>query len=745
MNLVCRLAKGVLAVVCVLSVPAAAQAEDDVHPVMSRQAYAAAAGIPAMLTVSKEAHHDVLPSLRNAAVPPQGYVARTHFEGMIPLPPDSLNQVDAAIQSLTAAPTRVAPSPLRTMEGVGNGFSGPQGTFSIQYAPSDSDGAVGWTQYVSLVNTGLAVFDKITGNVIYGPVPTNTLWSGFGDGCETNNDGDGVVIYDRAANRWVISQFSVDTTPYLQCVAVSQTSDATGAWNRYSFNYGSTNLPDYPKMGAWPDAYYETFNVFADGVTFSGGNLCAYDRSSMLAGNAATQQCFQLSTAYGGVLPSDLDGATQPPTGAPNYLINFDTNSLNLWKFHVDWATPANSSLTGPTNILVATFSPACNGNTCITQPGTFNQLDSLADRMMFRLAYRNYGNHESLVASHSVSVGTGRKAYSGVRWYEIRSPDSTPVVYQQSTFAPDTTSRWMSSIAMDRAGDIALGYSASSKTTNVYPSVRYTGRRVNDALDTMETEVTLFAGTGAQTGGLDRWGDYSAMSVDPVDDCTFWYTNEYIASNGSYNWQTRIGSFKFPDCVPASLTYLWTYTTDGNGTISGVTPQTIAPSGDGTPVSAAPNTGYHFVQWSDGLTTATRTDTDVQASTNVTARFAANVLVFTVQPAQPSAQLNHGDALGTIAVTEQDGSGNLIADNATVDFSIATVCGMLDLGSAVMINGVATLNSTQRFYAQHSGYKIKASVTIPNPTPIQTATSSAFDVLVTDMIFSDGFDGCRP
>lgn len=302
-----------VAVLCTMFRATPAHAEDQDRPaVMSQQAYDTAAGIPPVFTVTPEEHHDTLPSLLNAVIPPGGYGKRTHFEGMIPLPPGSLNQPDGAVQSM-ASPTRTTPTPSSNFDGVGSGFTGPQGTFSVSSAPPDTDGAVGATQYVSLVNTGFAVFNKTTGAVIYGPVATNTLWSGFGGGCESNNDGDGVVIYDRAANRWVISQFSVSTTPYLQCVAVSQTSDATGAWNRYSFNYGSSNFPDYPKMGAWPDAYYETFNVFAGGTTFSGANLCAYDRTNMLAGNTATQQCFQLSNAYGGVLPSDLDGSTPPP------------------------------------------------------------------------------------------------------------------------------------------------------------------------------------------------------------------------------------------------------------------------------------------------------------------------------------------------------------------------------------------------------------------------------------------------
>jgi hypothetical protein len=498
--------------------------------------------------VSAAIQHDSLPSLRLAPPQADGYKRwHEHDEHRLPLPYVPPNQVDGALQD-SARRSPSAPTFQSGIDGVGQGFTGPNGTFSVDSAPPDTVGAVGDTQYVQVVNTGLAVFDKATKTVVYGPVPTNTLWSGFGGQCENDNDGDAVVVYDKAANRWIISQFAVGTTPYLQCVAVSHTSDATGAWYRYAFSYGSV-FPDYPKMGVWPDAYYETFNMF-NGNSFSGSRLCAYDRASMLTGAAATQQCFQLSSSFGGVLPSDLDGSTPPPAGSPNYHVNFDTNSLNLWSFHVDWANTANTTLTGPTNLAVASFTVPCGVNSCdeVIQPGTQQQLDTLGDRLMHRLAYRNFGDHEALVVNHSVTVGTNHKnPYTGVRWYEIRSPGATPVVYQQSTFAPDTNFRWMGSIAMDANGNMALGYSVSSGTVD--PAIRYTGRLSGDALNTMQAEATIIAGGGSQTAGLDRWGDYSAMTIDPVDDCTFWYTNEYLKTDGTFNWSTRIGSLKFAGC----------------------------------------------------------------------------------------------------------------------------------------------------------------------------------------------------
>ena len=337
-------------------------------------------------------------------------------------------------------------------------------------------------------------------------------------------------------------------------MAVSTTSDATGTYNRYAFDYGSTQFPDYPKLGVWPDAYYITFNMFTS--TFVGPKICAYNRAAILAGTAATQQCVQLSSSYGALLPGDLDGTTAPPAGAPNPVLSLGSNSLNLWGFHVDWANTANTTLTGPVNLPVASFSRACNGSNCVPQPSTSQKLDSLGDRLMYRLAYRNFGDHESLVVNHSVSVGGTllKSGVSSVRWYELRNATgftlagATPVVYQQGTLGTaDGIHRWMGSIAMDRSGDIAVGYSASSGS--LYPSIRYTGRTPTDSLGTMATENIIQAGSGSQLQNLSRWGDYSAMTVDPVDDCTFWFTSEYLKTSGTWNWSTRIASFRFPGC----------------------------------------------------------------------------------------------------------------------------------------------------------------------------------------------------
>ena len=490
--------------------------------------------------------HDVSPPLYSMVASSRG--AETRREKPLRLIPQNLlvtNGPDTAVQTLPGP--NVATTAGLSFPGVGNGDYG----FAPNAAPPDPSGAVGATQYVQWVNESFAVFNKSTGAIAAGfPKTGNTLWSGFGGGCETNNDGDPIVQYDKAANRWVMTQFSVTTLPYLQCVAVSTTSDATGTYNRYAFSYGTTQFNDYPKLGVWPDAYYISFNIFNNGTTFAGSKVCAYDRASMLSGTAATQQCFQLSNSYGGLLPSDLDGTIAPPPGSPNFFLNFGSNSLRLWKFHVDWITPASSTLTGPATIATAAFTPACSGGgTCIPQPGTSQKLDSLADRLMYRLAYRRFTDgHEALVVNHSVQVSGSRKSQvTGIRWYELRNPSGTPSIFQQGTFSPDTTNRWMGSIAMDKVGDIAVGYSASSGS--VYPSIRYTGRVPTDALGILQAETPIFNGTGSQLSNLSRWGDYSAMTVDPVDDCTFWYTTEFLKASGTFNWSTHIASFKFPGC----------------------------------------------------------------------------------------------------------------------------------------------------------------------------------------------------
>ena len=520
------------------------------------------------------------------------------------------------------------PSTSTNFEGLGNGFVGPSGTLTVTSAPSDSNGAVGPNQYFEIVNTSIAVFNK-SGVAIYGPVATNTLFTGFGGLFQTDNQGDGTVVYDQLADRWVVTQFALaGAPPYLICVAVSTTGDPTGTYYRYSFQY--TNFPDYPKLGVWPDGYYVTVNQFdSTGTTFLGPMVAALDRTRMLSGLSATQQTMPLSPSYGSLLPATLDGRTAPPAGSPEYVMALASSALDLWKFHVDWSNTANTTLTGPTALPVASYSEACAGSTgltCIPQTGTTVQLDSLGDRLMYRLAYRNFGDHESLVTNHSVTAGSS----TGVRWYEVRSPGSTPTLYQQGTYAPDSNFRWMGSVAMDASGDLAAGFSVSS--SSLHPEIHYAGRLIGDPLGQLpQGEGTIINGAGSQTTSqgkaLTRWGDYSSMALDPTDDCTFWYTNQYLTSNGAFNWHTRVGAFKFPSCVtpdfsisvsPSSQSVVqgsstsYTVTISPSSTFNGA----VQLSGSGLPAGAGATFSPNPATSTSTMTVTTSASTPTSTST---------------------------------------------------------------------------------------------------------------------------------
>ena len=480
----------------------------------------------------------------------------------IPLSPGLLTPLlspDAVMQA--SAPIRTMPVALQNFLGQGTTLEGctfpsPPAGCTTTGDPADTNGAVGPNHFVQTVNGGIGIWNKAGGQVL-APRKNNLIWTGYpttdGNGCAANNNGDPVVVYDQIADRWMITQFDIHNfinktgaTNY-QCVAVSKTADPTGAYWLYDFPYNGLN--DYGKFGLWPDAYYATFNLFnSAGTAFVGSDLCAYDRVSMLAGATATQQCFQQSAAIGGVLPVSMDGKVLPPRGEPAYFATFDTNVVDVWKMHVDFAVPANSTLTGPSVLPVAPFTitcPATARQACIPQPGTAQQVSALSDRFMFRLAYRNFGTHESLTVNHAVQAG----ATSGIRWYEIRTPGGTPTIFQQGTYAPaDTNWRWLGSIAMDQAEDFAMGFSVSNATT-LKPSIAWTGRLNSDAVNTMgQGESIIDVGAGVETGA-NRWGDYANMTVDPVDDCTFWYTSQLFNTTGTFTWDTNIASVKFPSC----------------------------------------------------------------------------------------------------------------------------------------------------------------------------------------------------
>ena len=430
--------------------------------------------------------------------------------------------------------------------------------------PADTTGDVGPNHYVQWVNKSFEIFDK-TGASLFGPISGNLLWTNLGAPCGTYNDGDVQVLYDSLADRWVMGQF-IYQSGFGECLAVSTTADPTGSYNLYFFRFSNTIFYDYPKLGLWPDGYYLTSNLFTGtSGPLLGASVIAFKRSDLLAGQTTVYQEFQThTTSYGTLLPANLNGSTTPPAGEPMFIAEIGDTALHLWKLHIDWTDPLLSSFTGPVSLPVASFNPLCavKGRNCIPQPGITVGLDGVGDRLMQRLQYRNFGTYEALVVNHSVNAASSGQT-AGVRWYEIRDPNGTPTIYQQGTWAPDESNRWMGSIAMDQDGNIALGYSISSDT--LYPGIRYTGRMVTDALGVMtEGESVLVDGSGSQTGLGYRWGDYSNMVLDPSDNCTFWYTTEYMATTGEAPWVTRIGSFKFPSCgtqpIPTSTPFfsLW-------------------------------------------------------------------------------------------------------------------------------------------------------------------------------------------
>lgn len=504
-------------------------------------------------TVNRNAKHDVSPPFWRMAI---GASSRTGGNDTQANPARAtrppLNNPNADPVAAPFAGPLTGVTPILNFDG--QSAQDNRNLFGFAFVPPDTNGAVGATQFVQMVNVTLAVYDKSTGGLQFGPVAIHTLWSGFGGLCEFGGNtplfadgGDPVVLYDHLANRWLVTQLQFDSTftHTAQCLAVSTSSDATGAYNRYEFDYG-VNFPDYPKFGVWPDAYYNTINVFP-GNKLAGAQACAFDRNAMLAGAPASSICFQQPPTVSSLLPSDLDGSTLPPAGSPNNFVGLaDSTHLNFFRFHVDFSNPANSTFSGPTLIPVAPFNEICaraNTTSCIAEPPSGEKVDALADRVMFRLAYRNFGDHESLVVNHTIEGG----ALGGVRWYEIRNP-SAPFIFQQATLVDPNLNYWLGSIAMDKTGDIALGFSVSSH--GFLPSIYVAGRAPGDPARAMSGPLVLINGSGLQkNNSFNRWGDYSSMSIDPADDCTFWYTNEYYATTGIINWATRVGSFKFNAC----------------------------------------------------------------------------------------------------------------------------------------------------------------------------------------------------
>jgi hypothetical protein len=440
-----------------------------------------------------------------------------------------------------------------SFDGVGVGFTGPQGA-AIGRNPSDNSLAVGPNQVVQIVNSRMAVFDK-HGKVLYGAVPTNTLFKGFGGVCEQRNNGDAVVRYDQLAGRWlyVMPIFTKiverPETPYSMCYAVSQGADPLGPYYRYEFR--RKLFPDYPRPAIWPDGYYVPTSTGDEVIQ---KHVCIAERAKMLIGGNATEQCIVID-GVNFLNNADIDGPGLPPAGAPNIMMAaggtqlkkvLEDDGIYFWKVHVDWENPAKTNAAGPTKLPVAPYHYLCDGQltNCVPQPGTERRLDAQGDKIMQRLVYRNIGGRQSLVVQHSVNTAAGG---GGVRWYEFRlDKKGDPALYQQGTYAPDGLYRWMASAGMDRQGNIAVAYSFGG--TPNFAGQRFAARRASDPRGELTFHESVLAeGEGAQTNTL-RWEDYTTTAMDPSDDCTFWYVGDYVKKDAT-SYSTRIGAFRVPGC----------------------------------------------------------------------------------------------------------------------------------------------------------------------------------------------------
>ena len=437
---------------------------------------------------------------------------------------------------------------------------------------------MGPNHYVEMINLVFGVYSK-TGTLLLGPVDTGTLWSGFAISDCTDPSGDPIVLHDQTADRWILSQFTTAGPTYYNCVAISTTPDPTGSYYRYAFSTG-LNFPDYPKYGVYGDSYILTTREFGPTVEYGigvyapragaddqgqsrtpGASASSSTGTTPTSCRSSATGCFRRTwTARDG--PRDLV-APLVGTQDDDYVYGATSDAINIWDLFVKWGgTAPTASLTFKAQLPVAPFDSdfpcAPTARDCLPQPGIVNPaqyLDILSyrQRPTWRLAYRKIQGYESLVTNQSVEASPG---VAGVRWYEIRRVNGVYSLHQQGTVNPgDGVHRWMGSIAQDRRGNMAVGYSVVNGT-DVYPGIRYTGRLASDPLGQMpQGEGVVINGSGVQTTTNSRWGDYTSMNMDPSDDCTFWYVNEYYTAAGqatsTAGWQTRIASFKFPDCRP--------------------------------------------------------------------------------------------------------------------------------------------------------------------------------------------------
>jgi hypothetical protein len=685
-------------------------------------------------------------------IPPALAVRREVREPARPKPPTD-TPTRGFMQSFSG-PVLSAPTPTGvSWDGVGVGLAG----FIPSSNPPDTNGRVGAKQYVQWNNTSFAVFNKTTGALLFGPAAGNTLFQSLGGVCATHNDGDPVVSFDILAGRWVLSQFVVGADPEFshQCVAVSQTEDATGEYFLYDFVTDPVNFVDYPKTAVWPDGYYMSGHVFnASGTAFLAGRIFVFEREKMLKGLPARQLQADLKKYSNkpqfGFLPSDLDSLTPPPAGEAAFLIGphpTSVNRLTSTRVAVTWGGAPRIRLTE--SLIAETWGiPPCVSDTdvgdhrdCVPQPAPAtptDYLDNLDFRLMYRLAYRNFGGspvQESLVGNVTVKGGNSNPNHGAIRWYEFRNAGNsttTPTVFQASTYDPDSAYRWMGSIAMDKDHNIALGYSKSS--LSVKPSIFITGRLAADTPNTLGTEALVRPGLGVQLSSApflagNRWGDYSAMTVDPIDQCTFYYTNEYLKTDGGFNWSTRIASYRFPSCTsaPAWGTLTGTIRTSpsqGSRPLSGV----VVTLSNGFAGATNANGVYSFLV-PPGTYTATATDADRNCTS--------------ASPANPTVNITSGGTttqnftmvgtsnleLNSVAINDSaSGNGNgVINSNECANMNVVLKnngCANATSISATLETSTPGVTVTQ----SNSSYpNMVIDATGTNSTPFQIQTSNTF------------------
>jgi PKD repeat protein len=436
---------------------------------------------------------------------------------------------------------------------VGAGFPGATNNdngslLGILIAPPDTDGSVGPNHFVQMINLLTTIYDK-SGNVVTPSFASNAFWSGIGGNCEPYNQGDPIVLYDEAADRWLVSQFAFpdSLSSFSQCVAISQTGDPTGGYNRYEFSFDNIGFNDYPKHGIVSDSITMIANIFRPRgpfFNFAGTFLGVMDKAAMYAGQPASLIGFNIGTGEFGFIAGDLDG---PGSSEALFATAMSTASaFDIWQIDVDWATE-NASANQIASIPVTAYdSDLCGASreACIPQPNGGPALEAITDRLMHRLQIRDFGTYRTMVTAHTVDVGNGR---AGIRWYEMRETNGSWSLYQEGTYGPsDGENRWMPSAAMNAAGDIGIGYLLASE--NTFVSTAVTGQSAaasgSGTLDAAEQICAAGSGVQEDTG---RSGDYSSTSIDPTTG-NFWHTNEVFTTTGQFQWATFVCEFAVGD-----------------------------------------------------------------------------------------------------------------------------------------------------------------------------------------------------